>query len=448
MNEHTLRCLSKLTPRIASTLLLSGAALLTPNILAFSASDADNVFNSYNNSFYVSSAGQGYYKMDTAGGRADFWRQSEEIEMIIDAYDRTGNSIYLGMISESLNGFLSYFGNDWTYNNFNDDLAWAIIAFSRGYQKTGNTTFRDRAKSNFDAMYARAYDSALGGGLWWTVGKSSKNACVNGPGAIGAYLIYQIYGDSSYLTKANNIYNWERANLFNTTTGAVYDNKSSGGVLDTGIWSYNAGTFIGAANYLGQTSDAALAANYTKNTICGGTIFPEYGSSGDAPGFNGVCVRWIAKYMKDRNQYANYQSWLQNNANTAWSRRRTDNLSWAQWKTQTPLGTLASLDCSSSVVAMQVVPPDNTAETGVRFYQNATYGGTSSMLLPKGNYTLGQLQAKGVVNDWASSIRIPAGYTVIMYQNDNFGGTSWTFSGDTSYVGASANDQMSSCKIQ
>ena len=36
-----------------------------------------------------------------------------------------------------------------------------------------------------------------------------------------------------------------------------------------------------------------------------------------------------------------------------------------------------------------------------------------------------------------------------MYQNDNFTGTSWTFTSDSSYVGAAAaNDQMSSCKIQ
>ncbi len=70
------------------------------------------------------------------------------------------------------------------------------------------------------------------------------------------------------------------------------------------------------------------------------------------------------------------------------------------------------------------------------------------MVMIKGDYTLSQLQAVGVPNDWASSIRIPAGFTVIMYQNDNFSGTSWTFTSDTSYVGAAANDQMSSCRIQ
>jgi hypothetical protein len=436
------------TTRLTTIGLLALLAQPVARLHAFSGTDADNIFNSFNNSFYVSSGGQGYYKMDTSGGRADFWRQAEEIEMIIDAYERTSSSVYKGMITETINGFTANFGSDWSWNNFNDDLMWSCIAYLRGYQKTGTTSFRDTAKANFDVVYTRAYDTVLGGGLWWTVGKSAKNACVNGPGAIAAYLIYQTTGDSGYLTKANNIYNWQRGHLFNTSTGATYDHMNADGTTDTSVWSYNAGTFIGAANYLGQTADATLAANYTKNTLAAGGILPEYGTGGDAGGFNAMCIRWIAKFMKDRSLQGNYLSWLQSNANAAFARRRTDNLSWCQWKQQTPTGTLKAFDCHPSVVALQVVPADNTGTTGVTFYQDANYGGTAGMPMIKGNYTLSQLNAKGVLNDWASSMRIPAGWTVIMYQNDNFTGTSWTFTGDTSYVGAGANDQMSSCKVQ
>jgi hypothetical protein len=424
------------------------ALLYASSVLAFTGSDADNMFNSYNNSFYVASGGQGYYKADTGGGRADFWKQSEEIEMIIDAYERTANTVYKGMISETINGFTANFGSDWSWNTFNDDIMWMCIASLRGYQKTGTTGFRDNAKANFDRVYTRGYDTALGGGLWWTTGKTSKNSCVNGPGAIAAYLIYQTTGDSSYLTKANNIYNWERSHLFNTSTGAVYDHMNADGSTDFAVYSYNTGTFIGAANYLGQTGDAGLAAGYTKNTLAGGGVLPEYGTGGDGGGFNGICIRWLAKYMKDRSQQGTYLSWLQLNANTAFARRRTDNLSWCQWKQQTPTGTLSSFDCASAVVALQVVPADNIGTTGVTFYADVNYGGAAGMPMIKGNYTLSQLLAKGVPNDWASSMRIPAGWTVIVYQNDNFSGTSWTFTGDTSWIGSAANDQMSSCKIQ
>jgi hypothetical protein len=87
----------------------------------------------------------------------------------------------------------------------------------------------------------------------------------------------------------------------------------------------------------------------------------------------------------------------------------------------------------------------------VVFYQDINYGGAASQGLAKGTYTQAQLAAKGVVNDWASSARIPAGWTVIMYANDNFGGTSWTLTADTPNfvnLNPNANDQVSSCKIQ
>ncbi|MBS0027646.1 EndoS/ChiA family endoglycosidase [Chitinophaga sp. 22321] len=89
--------------------------------------------------------------------------------------------------------------------------------------------------------------------------------------------------------------------------------------------------------------------------------------------------------------------------------------------------------------------------TGVVFYQDSNYGGAASQLLAKGNYTLSQLQAKGVVNDWASSVKIPSGWTVIMYADDNFSGTSWTLTADNSWFGGlspTANDKISSVKIQ
>src|SRR5690606_4898528 len=142
-------------------------------------------------------------------GRADFWKQAEMIEMIIDAYERSGKPAYKTMITQSIDGFLNYYQHDWTWNEYNDDILWMVIACSRGYLATGNTLYRDRAKANFDACYARSWDNVLGGGLWWRTDKGSKNACVNGPGAIAACMLYEIYGDPAYLTKAQAIYAWE-----------------------------------------------------------------------------------------------------------------------------------------------------------------------------------------------------------------------------------------------
>jgi glucuronoarabinoxylan endo-1,4-beta-xylanase len=107
----------------------------------------------------------------------------------------------------------------------------------------------------------------------------------------------------------------------------------------------------------------------------------------------------------------------------------------------------ASLPATSVTTFVQ----NGTASTGVVFYQDYNYGGTAGQSLAKGTYTLSQLAAKGVPNDWASSVTIPAGWTVIVYSDDNFSGTSWTLTSSTPNFGAlnpSANDVMSSCKIQ
>ena len=87
-----------------------------------------------------------------------------------------------------------------------------------------------------------------------------------------------------------------------------------------------------------------------------------------------------------------------------------------------------------------------TLPDGAIFYQDGNYGGTGVML-GKGNYTLSQLNAAGIPNDWMSSLKVPSGWTVDVYQNDNYGGTMWRFTVDTPSVPSGCNDQMSSVKI-
>jgi hypothetical protein len=69
----------------------------------------------------------------------------------------------------------------------------------------------------------------------------------------------------------------------------------------------------------------------------------------------------------------------------------------------------------------------------------------------KGTYSRGQLQAAGVQDNWAPSVRIPAGWTVTIYAEDGFAGQSWTRTADTpNFVALSpnANDQLTSCRIK
>lgn len=319
---------------------------------AFTSADCTTAMNAYNNAFYVvNGSGIGYYKNSNSGTTVSgFWTYAEEIEMIVDAYKQTGNSTYKGMISQLCNGFTNYNGTSWSYDTYNDDCIWAVIAFVRAYTQTGNSTYLNIAKANFDMVYARAWDTTLGGGLWWTTAKGSKNACVNGPAAIAAYRLYQALGDSSYLTKSQAIHNWMVATIYNTSNGNVWDHIDADGTVTKTAITYNEGTFIGGAYYLGDTSNMALTENYVY-TNWPGSDMQLFGQDSDAGGFNGICLRWMG--------IAGYNtSYRQAVANQAWSVRNSANLSWNSWNTATPSsGTLYSWDCSSTIVAMMCVPP-------------------------------------------------------------------------------------------
>ena len=208
-----------------------------------------------------------------------------------------------------------------------------------------------------------AASTNLGGGLWWKTDNRSKNACVNGPGAIAAFLLGKATGEGAYFTKSTNIFRWLRATLFEPATGKVFDNISTNGRISRFALTYNQGTFVGAANLLGYTNEARLAALYTMNQMCRNGYLPQAGENGDGGGFNGIGVRWIARYMKARGEEATFEPWLQKNAEAAWkARRRSDNLSWCRWPEPTPEGRRASWGCSSAVVMMQVTRPTEVPE--------------------------------------------------------------------------------------
>jgi hypothetical protein len=84
----------------------------------------------------------------------------------------------------------------------------------------------------------------------------------------------------------------------------------------------------------------------------------------------------------------------------------------------------------------------------VTLFQHCSYTGWQVALAP-GDYTSAQLSALGARNNDASSLQIPPGYEVVLYDNDNFSGTSVTLSATTScLVGNSFNDRLSSMRVR
>ena len=342
--------------RLAAFFLAVGGGAVAAE--ASTSAQADILLQAHTKAFLQVEHDRARFKETTDGGKASFWTTAEMMEMELDAYERTADKRQLTLFTKLFRGFIAAHGSDWSKNDFNDDIMWMVIACTREYLLTGNKEFRDVARSNFDVCFARAWSTNLGGGLWWKTNNRSKNACVNGPGAIAAVLLSRACREPSYLAKARDIFLWERARLFDSETGEVFDNIRLDGRKAYKSFSYNQGTFVGAANLLDYTNEATLAATYTMNRLCEDGLLPAYGENGDAGGFNGICVRWIVRFMKDRRAQPVFESWLQKNADAAWKvRRPADNLSWCNWLEATPIGSHYAWGCSSSVVILQVVPP-------------------------------------------------------------------------------------------
>lgn len=91
------------------------------------------------------------------------------------------------------------------------------------------------------------------------------------------------------------------------------------------------------------------------------------------------------------------------------------------------------------------VPQNNGVAT---VYKDCNYGGYA-VSLSTGDYTLSQLQAKGILDNDISSLKVQNGYEAVLYVNDNFSGSSVIItSDDTCLVDNSFNDIATSVKIR
>ena len=340
-------------------LVCAGLLVAGGRAAAYTASDAGSLRDAYVRAFYAGDDHAGWFKKTQTNGVADFWEEAEEIETFIDLYETNPRPADQALVGRLLEGFVVKQGTNWSENIYNDDLMWAAIAFARGSQVTGNDRFKVIARWNFDLVMARAWDGTLGGGLYWTTDNRSKNACVNGPAGIAACLLGRLCDEPRYLVRAGEMFDWERAHLYNPANGAVADSLETNGTLHTWASTYNQGTFIGLANFLGHTNDAGQAADFTRTNLTRHGLLPAYGVAGNNSGFNAIFLRWMIRYMRDRGLESSYQPWLQDNATAAWNvRRAADGLSWCQWHRPTPAGkVLYSWDCIASLEALQIVPP-------------------------------------------------------------------------------------------
>ena len=185
--------------------------------------------------------------------------------------------------------------------------------------------------------------------------------------------------------------------------------------------------------------------------------------AGNAIGKNTVTASYF-NFVMDMGYFQNYQTRFNNYANVIGAGKVMDGfshqmnplsnaLAYCAWANPKPAaGAMVFAGNVNKVYTDQILAAISTGTgTGVVAFQDTQYGGTPSSAIPKGSYTGSQLAARGWANEWASSVIIPAGWRIIMYEHDNFSGASWTLtSSNANFVALSpsANDKVSSVVIQ
>ena len=295
-------------------------------------SAANNSSKALANSFW--NTGDKYFNYGS-DGKLDFhyWPQAHALDVLVDAYQRTNDVFYKNYFDQWLEGVKVKNRNTF-YNEYYDDMEWIALALLRTYQATKDTKYKDIALEVWGYIKVGWNDNA-GGGVTWKRGQEwSKNACSNGPASILAARLYREFGDEDNKQWALKIYNWEKATLFNNATGEVYDNiNSETGRINQRVFTYNTGTFIGAAvelyKILGDKTylnDAILAADYTISTLVDESILKSEGT-GDGGLFKGIFVRYFTELIHqdqlDATAQKRYIQFLKYNAETLWNNGTT-----------------------------------------------------------------------------------------------------------------------------
>ncbi|MDR0560345.1 MAG: glycoside hydrolase family 76 protein [Prevotellaceae bacterium] len=369
--------------QIILILCFCSAAYSQKNYPDYTEKDIDLAYNAFNEQFLSSKEKIYYEKSGRSGKVAAIWTQAIFLDVAENAYLRTQSkkdSLFFQKILE---------GNRKYYDNFNwdngkvwfiyDDIMWWVISLARTYLITGEKKWLNLSASGFERVWSGSkilkdngsYDPVSGGMYWaWNQQRPEgtptpsmgKMACINYPAVIGAMTLFEATGDSSYLKKGLEIYDWARNNLFDKKDGRVADSRHGNGRPAWKMHVYNQATCIGAAMMLYKATgdkmylnDAILTADYTKKMS--GNDFLHFENGTEQGIYHAIFAQYIIRLIEDGGQ-RQYLDWLRYNINAGWANRLKTGVTSKDYANPAPeIEKIESYDASGIPALMQVVKP-------------------------------------------------------------------------------------------
>ena len=310
---------------------------------------ARTTWNAANNQRAAATALMEFYDVGNAGGVASqggtqlfdhaapgstadsWWHSANDLTALIDNIQVTGMDSYQAFIgwTYSVNktkgvSFDQY--GDFT-NNYMDDTGWWAMTWINAYDLTGNASYLTTAEDDANWMAQHWTTSLCKGGVVWSIAPNVqpyKNAITNELYLyVNAALHNRIHGDTTYLNRAEQEWNWfsppgkmiNSGNLINDgLTGNSTTCTNNGGTT----WTYNQGVvleglaelykatgnagYITAAETLADASTTANVLNPTSATAPRGELTEPGGttatSNGDSQMFKGAYIRGLWELNK------------------------------------------------------------------------------------------------------------------------------------------------------
>ncbi len=379
---------------LAAALIVATGLNFGPTAIAQNPANADAMYDGYLKAYLITVDGTHAYFTVSLTDRSEAfqWNQAYEISGVEDAYDRTKAPDRQALITSLLNRYIqTNFTNKnstaLSWDTWNDDSAWAILALARGYLATGNTSYLTYATNVWNMAYNRGEDSTLGGGIWENQEKKAKCTLSTASFVPAAVLLYQATGDTSYLTKAESLYAWNRTYLLDTTDYHVNECVGADGTVSVDEHTYNSGLMINAAAYLYRMTGSksyyndALALAKFQVTRYTPLVTPDYVANG--PFGSDQFFRGLSNFARWNGLWSTYSTWFNTNDSAAWQERRTDyNITHNDISSVTPAtGDIAIMETESPMVYRQVTEPEAIVSA-------PTFSGNYELLNAKSNLAL------------------------------------------------------------
>ena len=311
----------------------------------------------------------------------NIWNAYNTAEALIDYINTSGNKDFLPLIENFMDNECAFL--DSKYAGY-DDAQWTAITLIKTFQLTQNKKYLDKAVELWNYIVENSWDEKFcGGGLWWNVERTYKNAITNELFLMLSTMLYLETGETLYKNWALKVWKWftESGMISEKTGGRKIKNLINDGLNrscknnEGEIWTYNQAVILGGLTNLWKiTSDSSYIIkaveiaetaiqNLSENNILKERT--DLSLNTDQQQFKGIFIRYLAYLTinlpdKLQNEKEYFKNFVFYNADFVWryNKQGEINTYWSEKSQEkhnflcTPISQTSGLDLFNAAILL------------------------------------------------------------------------------------------------